>query len=148
MSAAEWRAYFDDLRARAKDPVAALSPEDFRALAHLKLSHPDSRVQQASAGVDVGGERLDGADRGRRRDDPSQRKATGLQEHPELLSGPNPAAVGAVARQHDQVPGGGIPRRVRIGYLAPAGITHSIRSTPPLPATASQQRRKRRPPGN
>ncbi len=37
MSVAEWQAYFDDLRARAKDPAAALSLEDFRALAHLEL---------------------------------------------------------------------------------------------------------------
>ena len=37
MSAAEWRAYFEDLRERAKDPSATLSLEDFRALAHLEL---------------------------------------------------------------------------------------------------------------
>ena len=37
MSAVEWRAYFEDLRERAEDPSAALSLEDFRALAHLEL---------------------------------------------------------------------------------------------------------------
>ena len=37
MSAAEWQTYFDDLRERAMDPAAALSLEDFRALAHLEL---------------------------------------------------------------------------------------------------------------
>ena len=37
LSAAEWRVYFDDLRQRAKDPAAALSLEEFRAIAHLEL---------------------------------------------------------------------------------------------------------------
>jgi hypothetical protein len=52
MSAAEWRQYFDELRERAKDPDAALSLEDFRALAHLDLIDRVKELESALGNVE------------------------------------------------------------------------------------------------
>ena len=54
MSAIEWRAYFEELRERAKDPAAALSLEDFRALAHLELIDRVRELEQALGNVERG----------------------------------------------------------------------------------------------
>jgi hypothetical protein len=52
MSAADWRLYFDELRERAKDPAAALSLEDFRALAHLELIDRVKELEGALGNVE------------------------------------------------------------------------------------------------
>ena len=52
MSVAEWQASFDDLRARAKEPTAALSLEDFRALAHLELIDRVKELEEALGNVE------------------------------------------------------------------------------------------------
>jgi hypothetical protein len=52
MSAAEWQAYFEDLRERAKDPSAALPLEDFRALAHLELIDRVTELEGALGDVE------------------------------------------------------------------------------------------------
>jgi hypothetical protein len=52
MSAADWRRYFDELRERAKDPAAALSLEDFRALAHLELIDRVKELESALGDVE------------------------------------------------------------------------------------------------
>jgi hypothetical protein len=52
MSAAECQAYFDDLRERAKDPAAALSLEDFRALAHLELIDRVKELEGAPGNIE------------------------------------------------------------------------------------------------
>jgi hypothetical protein len=52
MSVAEWQAYFDDLRDRAKDPAASLSLEDFRALAHLELIDRIKELEGALGNVE------------------------------------------------------------------------------------------------
>ena len=52
LNAEEWRAYFDDLRERAKDPAAALSLEDFRALAHLELIDRVKELEGALGNVE------------------------------------------------------------------------------------------------
>jgi len=51
LSAVEWRAYFDDLRERAKDPAAALSLEDFRVLAHRGYSSTSPRPGRQPGGT-------------------------------------------------------------------------------------------------
>jgi hypothetical protein len=52
MSVAEWQTYFDDLRQRAKDPTAALSLEDFQALAHLELIDRVKELEGALVNVE------------------------------------------------------------------------------------------------
>ena len=52
LSAVEWRAYFDDLRERAQDPAAALSLEDFRAIAHLELIDRVKELEGALGNVE------------------------------------------------------------------------------------------------
>jgi hypothetical protein len=52
LSAAEWRAYLDDVQERAKDPAAALSLEDFRAIAHLELIDRVKELEGALGNVE------------------------------------------------------------------------------------------------
>jgi len=52
MSAAEWQVYVAELRARANDPVAKLSLEDFRALAHLELLDRVKELEHALGDIE------------------------------------------------------------------------------------------------